>query len=138
VEELKKPFVYIGIFFAIFAAFMLMNFISISISYKKKEIGILRAVGARGADVFKIFFNESLMIAGINWLLSAGVSFAICYFTNQYLRTQWNMVVTILHFGIIQLVMILLISVAVAFIGSFLPVFGVSRKKPIEAIRKAD
>ena len=48
---LAKVFLYIGIGFAVFASLMLSNFISTSIAYKKQEIGILRAIGARSNDV---------------------------------------------------------------------------------------
>lgn len=136
ISQAKKILLYIGIFFAVFAAIMLMNFIATSISYKKREIGILRAVGARGTDVFKIFFNESLIIALINWLLSVGVTGTIVHIVNSVCRNDYKLVITILHFGVIQLGIMLAISVGVAFVASFVPVFKVSRKKPIEAIRK--
>lgn len=136
ISQSKTVLLYIGVFFAVFAAIMLMNFIATSISYKKREIGILRAVGARGTDVFKIFFNESLIIAIINWLFSVGVTGTIVHIINSKCRNDINLVITILHFGIIQLGIMLLISVGVAFVASFVPVFKVSRKKPIEAIRK--
>ena len=62
---LSKYFFWIGIGFAAFAALMLANFIGTSISYKKQEIGILRAIGSRSNDVFRIFFAESFVIAMI-------------------------------------------------------------------------
>lgn len=138
ISSAKKVLLYMGIFFAVFAAIMLMNFIATSISYKKREIGILRAVGARGTDVFKIFFNESLIIATINWFISSIVTGTIVYIINSVCRKDYNLVITILHFGIIQLAIMFAISVSVAFVASFIPVYRVSRKKPIEAIRKAD
>lgn len=136
INTLKKVFIYIGIFFAIFSAIMLMNFISTSISYKKREIGILRAVGARGADVFSIFFYESLIIAVINWLIAIALTAVISNAVNVFARNDYNLVVTIMHFGILQVALVFIISVGVAFIASFLPVYKVARKKPIEAIRK--
>ena len=77
---MSKVFLYIGIGFAVFAMIMLSNFIATSISYKKQEIGILRAIGARSNDVFRIFFLESFIIAMINFVLSTigtGVATAI-------------------------------------------------------------
>lgn len=68
---LSKLFLYIGIGFAIFASVMLANFIATSISYKKQEIGILRAIGSRSNDVFRIFFSESFVIAMINFVLAS-------------------------------------------------------------------
>ena len=69
-KVMSKVFLYIGIGFAVFAMIMLSNFIATSISYKKQEIGILRAIGARSNDVFRIFFLESFIIAMINFVLS--------------------------------------------------------------------
>ncbi|MFP7699748.1 MAG: ATP-binding cassette domain-containing protein [Candidatus Phytoplasma pyri] len=43
--------------------FTIGRFVKQSIQFKKKEIGILRALGARGKDVFKIFFSEGFVIA---------------------------------------------------------------------------
>lgn len=135
-ESLDKVFLYVGVFFAIFAAIMLMNFIATSISYKKREIGILRAVGARGTDVFMIFFNESLIIAIINWLAAIIGTSLVVTLINNIFRNEYNMVITLLHFGIVQVVLMFVISITVAFVSSFIPVYKVSRKKPIEAIRK--
>ena len=60
IEVISQVFVWLGLGLAVFSSFLLMNFISTSISYKKREIGILRAVGARSSDVFKIFFTRWL------------------------------------------------------------------------------
>ena len=133
----RQVLLYIGIGFAIFAGIMLMNFIATSITNKKREIGILRAVGARGNDVFGIFFNESIIIAIINWIVSVIVSGSAVYFINTAFRTKYNFLVTILHFGILQILLMLGLSLIVAFVASFIPVYRVSIKKPIEAIRKS-
>ena len=67
---------------------MLANFIGTSISYKKQEIGILRAIGSRSNDVFRIFFAESFVIAMINFVLSSIGVFAATVIFNQLMRTQ--------------------------------------------------
>ncbi len=133
-QELSKVFLYIGLGFAIFAALMLSNFIAISISYKKQEIGILRAIGSRSSDVFKIFFAESFIIAVINFVLSVIGVFAATFTINYVLRHQAHILVTVLHFGVRQIVLLLLASIAVAFISSFIPVKRIASKLPIDAI----
>ena len=74
IEIISQVFVWVGLALAVFSSFLLMNFISTSISYKKREIGILRAVGARSSDVFKIFFSEAFIIALINFFLAIATS----------------------------------------------------------------
>lgn len=135
VETLSQVFLYVGIGFAVFAALMLFNFISVSISYKKREIGILRAVGARGADVFGIFFNESMIITLINWLFASIATVVGAWLINNSLRESGGFSLTLLNVGIRQFALILGVGILVAFISTFLPVLKISRKRPIDAIR---
>lgn len=132
---MSKYFFWIGIGFAAFAALMLANFIGTSISYKKQEIGILRAIGSRSNDVFRIFFAESFIIAMINFVLSSIGVFAATVIFNTLMRTQAGILITILSFGIRQLILLLAVSLLVAFIASFLPVKRIASKRPIDAIR---
>lgn len=138
IESAAKIFLYIGIGFAVFASLLLLNFISVSISYKKREIGILRAIGARGMDVFKIFFSEAFIIAIINFILAFIGCIVACYFINRMFRNEYGFLITILHVGIRQLLLMFGISFVVAFISSFIPVYLTARKKPIDAIRNAE
>ncbi|MCL2062621.1 MAG: ABC transporter permease [Firmicutes bacterium] len=136
-EMFAQVFLYVGLGFALFASFLMMNFIMASISFKKRQIGILRAIGAKSGDVFMIFFLEALMIALICFLfavLGAGLG---AFFINGAVRNMLGLLITLLSFSARQIALVLAVSVGVAFIASFLPVYTTARKKPIEAIRKA-
>ena len=134
-KYVSKGFIYVGIGFAVFAGLMLANFISTSIAYKKQEIGILRAIGARSNDVFRIFASESIIIALINFALAcAATSFAVNRL-NYLIRIEAGTVVTVLNFGVRQILLLLALSVGVAIVASFIPVYRTARKRPIDAIR---
>ena len=134
IEEGAKIFLYVGLGFALFSALLLMNFISTSISYKKREIGILRAVGARSSDVFKIFFSEALIIALINFAMSMVALIVTTVCLNNWMRNS-GINVTLLNVGVRQVVLMLGVSVLVALLASFLPVRSIARKKPVDAIK---
>ena len=134
IEVISQVFVWVGLALAVFSSFLLMNFISTSISYKKREIGILRAVGARSSDVFKIFFSEAFIIAIINFVLATAASLTTVLILNNYMRNQ-GINITLLSFGIVQVLIMLGISVLVAAIASFLPVYKIAHKKPVDAIK---
>ncbi|MBR4116950.1 MAG: ABC transporter ATP-binding protein/permease [Clostridia bacterium] len=133
--EFSEIFMYIGLGFALFAGVMLANFISTSISYKKQEIGILRAIGSRSNDVFRIFFSESFIIAMINFVLSAIGVFVVTNLINGVVRNNLGILITVLSFSVRQVVLLLAVSILVAFLASFFPVKKIASKKPIDAIR---
>jgi len=136
-EQLAPVMLYIGIGFSIFAALMLLQFIAISVSYKKKEIGILRAIGARSGDVFKIFLNESLVITIVNVILASIAVLIICMIINSAAIGS-ILGISILNFTFRQVMLITAVGLATAFIGTFLPVYKTARKKPVEAMRKGE
>lgn len=133
-KTLKSVFLYVGIVLAVFSTLLIFNFISMSISNKKKEIGILRAVGARGIDVFKIFFSESIVIVFICFILSIFASNVLCNILNSKMATGLADV-RLLVFGWKSVVIILGISILVSFLSTFIPVYKFAKKKPVESIR---
>lgn len=135
IKSLAKVFLYVGIGVFVFALILFTNYISVSISYKRREIGILRAVGARSSDVFGVFFNEAMVIALIVFLLAAIVGGLSVGAANNSLRNEYNMPITLLNYGIRQVVIIFFGCVLTAAAASFVPVMKTARKKPIDAIR---
>lgn len=134
IENMTTVFLWAGIVMAIFATLLLFNFISVSISNKKKEIGILRAVGARGTDVFKIFFSESIVIVMICFILALIGNILICSIINVKMGEGLSGV-NLLVFGPKSIILIFGISILVSFISTFLPVYSIARKKPVDSIR---
>lgn len=133
ISTTKKALFYVSLFFAVFAGLMLSNFIAVSISYKKREIGILRAIGARKKDVFSIFFSESAIIALINFVLGTAFAYAATRIISNTVADA-GLKVTLLVFTVRQVVLILGVSLIVAFLASLIPVLKISRKQPIDAI----
>ena len=133
VDLLSVVFLYAGIFLCVFALLLLSNFIALSISNKTKEIGILRAVGARGIDVFKIFFSESFVIASICITISLISCIVVCDILNNILASEIG--VSVFVFGIVSLVIMLVLAFVTTVIATYLPVRKAAKKKPVESIR---
>lgn len=133
VSELKQIFLWVGLVLAVFAALLLSNFISVSISHKKREIGILRAVGARSTDVFKIFFSESLIITAICVALSLVGSIVLCEILNAEVASMIG--ASLFVFGILSFAVLIGVALLTAVIATFLPVYNAAKKKPVDSIR---
>lgn len=133
-DSFKLVFAIAGGVLAALSALMLFNFISASISAKTRDIGILRAVGGRGADVFKIFFSESSIIAAICFALSAVCAGIACYFLNGFFVGS-SLHITVLNYGFVEVAFILGISLVVSLLATFIPVYFAAKRSPVESIR---
>lgn len=133
VDALSKVFFYVGIVMAVFAALLLSNFISVSISSKTREIGILRAVGARSIDVFKIFFSESFVITLGCVILSIIGGFVSCSILNNMVGELIQ--VSLFVFGILSVVILVMVALLTTIIATIIPVYRAAKKKPVDSIR---
>ncbi len=132
---LTQVFLYVGIAFAIFSMLLFYNFMSVSINNKKREIGILRAVGAKRSDVFKIFYSEAFMIATVNFVLSTAVVLIVSSIVNDKFTQSIYFDFTIMNPNAFVVIGLFAIALVASFVSSLLPVTRIANKKPIDAIQ---
>jgi len=135
VDKIMNIFLAAGIGLALFAALMLSNFISASINGKEKDIGILRAVGARGSDIFKIFITEALIVTLCCFALASAATVGVCAIVNSFVISSGVMKLSLFIFTLPDAVMIFAVAIVSAFAATILPVKRTVEKKPVEAIR---
>lgn len=137
IRQVADLFLYVAIALAAFSIFMLYNYISTSIVNKHRSIGVLRALGAGGKDVFRIFLSESLLIGIINGILANIICVVGCTLVNSYIMNTMNISVAFVFFGVRQLILIFLVGLITAILSSAIPIIRISKKKPVELIRRS-
>ena len=135
-DQLLQLFLYVSLVIILFSMFMLMNYITSSIASKRHTIGILRALGAKGKNIFIMFLFESMIIALINGILASIVGYVASSFVNAYILDVMNMTISFALFGIRQVLIMIGVSVATGFVSSLLPIIKIVKEKPVALIRK--
>lgn len=121
--------------FTVLAGTLMYQYISITISYKKKEIGTLRALGARKIDIFKTYFIETLIIMAIVLILTAICSLFILNIINKQFSWRMESTFDIFYFTLTMKMIIVGFCGLVSLISSYYPIRQITRLKPIDAIR---
>lgn len=131
---LKKIAFYCSLVLIIFTVILMTNFIFSSISYRKKEIGILRGLGARRKDVMKIFLWEGLIFATIAFVLASIALFFVTYLLNHVIMAGTDLLLTPFILTFRQFIVIALLVYVIVFISSIIPMIAMMRRKPIDVI----
>lgn len=118
----------------IVSSIMISIIIYTSVLERRKEIGILRSVGARKLDISNIFISESALLGVSSGLLGILITWLCTLLVNFVLK---------LLLGIADLAIItwwspllmLFISVLLSFLAGFVPARIAANKDPVECLR---
>ena len=106
----------------------------ISVLERKKEIGILRAIGASKRDIRRVFNAETLIVGLVAGLLGIGISALLTIPANLIVAANFGIYnVAILPVGAAAI--LVAISMFLTFIAGLIPSSAASRKDPVEALR---
>jgi len=133
-DSVIRFFRYLSYIFGLFAIILLTNFIATTIYQSKKEIGILRALGARKKDVFRIFLKEGMIIGVIAFALSIIGLYNIVSFINQFISKDWPFKMELVIVRKDNLLFLFLSVVTIIFTSSLLTVEKIAKMKPVDAI----
>lgn len=106
----------------------------ISVLERRKEIGILRAIGASKKDISHVFNAETIIEGLIAGLLGVGITALICIPISALIELLFD-VPNIASLPVGAAVVLVIISVLLTFIAGLIPSSSASRKDPVEALR---
>jgi ABC-type lipoprotein export system ATPase subunit len=106
----------------------------ISVLERKKEIGILRAIGARKRDIGNVFNAETLIVGLIAGIMGILITLLLMTIANLIVSTTMG-IQSIAILPVNAAVVLVLVSMGLTFIAGLIPSSAASRRDPVEALR---
>ena len=138
-NDKQDPFILVGFAGApltqIIYGFLLMNFISVSISYKKREIGILRAIGASKRDISRVFNAETIIVGFGAGIIGIMATILLCVPINAIVHSLTGIYSINAVLPASAAVILVLISMGLTVIAGLIPSKVAANKDPVVALR---
>ncbi|MCQ2409291.1 MAG: ABC transporter ATP-binding protein/permease [Clostridia bacterium] len=105
-----------------------------SVIERIREIGILRALGARKADIRNVFVSETTIIGLFSGILGITLTYVFCPIINVIIEAATG-VESLLHFNPLHALILVLLSLVLTVLSGVIPAINASRKNVVEALR---
>ena len=105
-----------------------------SVLERTKEIGILRAIGARRKDITRVFNAETLIIGLFSGILGIVITKLLIIPINNIIYSLTKLE-KVANLNPIHAIILIIISVTLTLIGGFIPAKIASKKDPVIALR---
>jgi putative ABC transport system permease protein len=123
----------------IVASLGIINTLVMAILERRREIGVLKALGAADSDIRRLFFVEAgvmgLIGGFLGVLIGALIGFGMNFATSVYLRRQALPPLTVSSIPWWMIAGAIAFSIAVSLIAGLYPASRAARLNPVEALR---
>ncbi|UQZ32670.1 sulfate ABC transporter ATP-binding protein [Paenibacillus sp. PK3_47] len=106
----------------------------ISVLERTKEIGVLRALGARKKDITRVFNAETGIIGTLSGVLGIGIAYLLTIPINIILKSMTDLS-DVAQLNPLHALFLVIISVALTMLGGFIPAKFAAKKDPVIALR---
>lgn len=106
----------------------------VSVVERIKEIGILRAVGARKKDIKRLFNAETFIIGLAAGVVGIVVTYILSFIINMVVGSLYG-IWTICALPVLTALIMVLISVGLTLISGLIPAASAAKKDPVVALR---
>ncbi len=138
ITSLTKIAMYIAVSLGIISVLITTNYLYTSVSFKSREIGVLKALGATSLDVFEIFALEALIIGAVNFVISTILTYYLTGIVNTALMNLLAVPLGIIFFSYIQILIIFALAFILSLLSSFIPSYSIASLKPVKAMKLDD
>jgi len=110
-----------------------MNTMTMAVYERKRDIGLLRALGSTRRDIFGLFVSESLLVSLAGGVLGLAGGYVASYLLP---RTSGFGIDASPHFSLAYVGICLLVAVAVGTLSAIYPAMMAARMQPIRTLRE--
>lgn len=134
-QNLGRTFLIFGVVLSIVTILVVIHLISFGIMSQKREIGILRAIGARPKDISRIYLVSAAVISVITFILSTLLLVVVVYINNQTISKLTVSNTVFLYLNSWSFLLLFIASVVLVFIAALIPLRKIYKMKPVDVIR---
>jgi lipoprotein-releasing system permease protein len=125
----------IGYFGMMSSAFAVVTILMMLVSSKTREVGIMRAIGARRKDVLVIFIVQGMIIGALGAGLGTAMGLGYTFYAKETKMTFQGSLLLEVSYQWEKIIQTAIMAFALAVVASIYPSYKATKLQPVEAMR---
>jgi len=132
--QLRPLLALVTVLSVLVGGFVVANTLWLGVSERRREIGLLRAGGARGRQVFLLFLGEAGLLAAAGSAVGVGAGILLAGLLVRQLAPA-DLGVPAVQVGAWTILAAVALGLGMALVGAFIPARAAARMNPLDALR---
>ncbi|MCM1130866.1 MAG: ABC transporter ATP-binding protein/permease [Roseburia sp.] len=129
VDSIIKIGSFICAIFIVFSLLLLMNFVYGSILENKRDIKIIKMLGGKNIDIFKIFIIHPLFITLFSLVFAIGGYCIVNNLLNDFIKNEFSLFIPILSLTMSKILIIIITILFIVSMSTLIPIIRIKKSK---------
>jgi putative ABC transport system permease protein len=124
------------IFSFVLAGFIILNTFFMSVGERRRQLSIMRAVGATGKQLMYTMLGEALLLGVIGTLIGIPVGIGIAWTMNRSLSKGFDVILPDPQIHWLPITLAAVLGIGISLIGAYVPAYRAGQVSPLEGLSR--
>ncbi len=118
------------------ALFVIINTFLISVTQRRRQLGIMRAIGATRGQIRRLVYSEAIFLGAVGTLLGCVLGMLVAHYLSDAMGMLYRTALPRIELSAMPFVLAALFGVGISLAGAAIPAYKASHLSPLEAMRE--
>lgn len=129
VDSIIKIGTCICVIFIVFSLLLLMNFVYSSVLENKRDIKVIKMIGGKNMDIFKIFIIQPLFITLFSLIFAIAGYYIVNSLLNDFIKSEFSLFIPILSLTAPKIIIIIFTILLIVSMTTLIPIMRIRKSK---------
>jgi putative ABC transport system permease protein len=124
------------VFSCVLSVFIILNTFFMSVGERRRQLAILRAIGATSRQLMRMLLKEAVLLGTIGTLIGIPLGLALAFGLNKSMSRGFDVILPEPQVSWLPLVLAPVLGIGVALVGAFVPAIRAGQVSPLEGMSR--
>lgn len=123
------------LFSVLLALFVIINTFMINVTQRRRQLGIMRAIGATRGQIRRLVYSEALFLGTVGTVLGCVLGMVVAHYLSDAMGLLYRTALPRIELSVTPFLLAAAFGIGISLVGAAIPAHKASHLSPLEAMR---